>query len=111
MDAGRLGLGDDQFDGVFAPYLVNVVPDPVQVGVEMRRVCRPGGRIVLLNHFAEANPGFDPVDKIAGFLAAPTRARWDLQLDRFLELSGLTATQVEAVNLGGVSSVVVCRKP
>jgi phosphatidylethanolamine/phosphatidyl-N-methylethanolamine N-methyltransferase len=31
-------------DIVYAPYLISVVPDPVAVAREMRRVCRPGGR-------------------------------------------------------------------
>ena len=55
MDASRLTFPDDSFDIVYAPYLISVVPDPVQVAREMRRVCRPGGRIVILNHFRSAN--------------------------------------------------------
>ena len=55
---GRLGaqFADDSFDIVYAPYLISVVPDPVAVAREMRRVCRPGGRIIILNHFRSANP-------------------------------------------------------
>ena len=53
-DAARLTFGDDSFDSVYAPYTISVVPDPVQVALEMRRVCRPGGRIVMLNHFRSA---------------------------------------------------------
>ncbi|HEX6944592.1 MAG TPA: methyltransferase domain-containing protein, partial [Casimicrobiaceae bacterium] len=43
MDATRLNFEDDSFDIVYAPYLISVVPDPVRVASEMRRVCRPGG--------------------------------------------------------------------
>src|SRR5262245_555027 len=49
MDAAHLTFTDDHFDIVYAPYLVSVVPDPVQVVKEMRRVCKPGGKIVILN--------------------------------------------------------------
>ena len=56
MDAADLKFADDSFDIVYAPYLISVVPDPVAVAREMRRVCRPGGRIVILNHFRSANP-------------------------------------------------------
>ena len=51
MDAANLKFADDSFDIVYAPYVISVVPDPVAVTREMRRVCRPGGRIVILNHF------------------------------------------------------------
>lgn len=51
MDASQLACGDARFDA--APYLINVVPDPIQACREMVRVCRPGGRIVLLNHFED----------------------------------------------------------
>ena len=56
MDAADLKFADDSFDIVYAPYLISVVPDPVEVAREMRRVCRPGGRIIILNHFRSPNP-------------------------------------------------------
>src|SRR5437660_4579255 len=51
MDAANLKFADDGFDIVYAPYVISVVPDPVAVTRALRRVCRPGGRIVILNHF------------------------------------------------------------
>ena len=58
MDAAALKFADDSFDVVYAPYVVNCVPDPVKVVREMRRVCKPGGRIAILNHFRSPNPVF-----------------------------------------------------
>src|SRR5215813_12350280 len=55
MDAANLKFADDTFDIVYAPYVISVVPDPVAVATEMRRVCRRGGRIVILNHFRSHN--------------------------------------------------------
>jgi phosphatidylethanolamine/phosphatidyl-N-methylethanolamine N-methyltransferase len=43
MDAANLAFADGVFDIVYAPYLVNVVPDPLAVTAEMRRVCRSTG--------------------------------------------------------------------
>ena len=43
MDAEAMTFPDDTFDIVYAPYLISVVPDPVKVAREMRRVCKPGG--------------------------------------------------------------------
>ena len=56
MDAANLSFPDNSFDVVYAPYVISVVPDPVQVVGEMRRVCRPGGKIIVLNHFRSPNP-------------------------------------------------------
>ena len=57
MDAADLKFADNAFDIVYAPYLISVVPDPVKVAQEMRRVCRPGGRIIFLNHFLSPTRG------------------------------------------------------
>src|SRR3954465_9587474 len=43
MDAAAIKFADNTFDIVYAPYLISVVPDPVTVASEMRRVCRSGG--------------------------------------------------------------------
>jgi phosphatidylethanolamine/phosphatidyl-N-methylethanolamine N-methyltransferase len=69
MDAARLGFSDAQFDAVYAPYLINVVPDPVRVAQEMLRVCRPGGRIVLLNHFAGIDGPRVALNRVLGRMA------------------------------------------
>src|SRR5688572_3134476 len=56
MDATDLKFEDGSFDIVYAPYVISVVPDPVAVAREMYRVCRPGGRVIILNHFLSHNP-------------------------------------------------------
>ncbi len=52
MDARALDFPDGCFDTVVAMHLISVVPDPEQVMAEMARVCKPGGQILLVNHFA-----------------------------------------------------------
>jgi phosphatidylethanolamine/phosphatidyl-N-methylethanolamine N-methyltransferase len=52
MDATRLGFPDASVDGVIAPYVLTVVPDPVRTLDEFARVVRPGGSIVLVHHVA-----------------------------------------------------------
>lgn len=110
MDAAALAFPDDHFDAVYAPYVLNVVPDPLGATAEMVRVCRPGGRIVLLNHFA--SDGDASVAWRAGWRLAAMIAgiNWHVELAGFLRAAGLAADSVEGVNFG-VSSVVVCRKP
>jgi phosphatidylethanolamine/phosphatidyl-N-methylethanolamine N-methyltransferase len=45
-----LSLPDSSFDYVMAFHVVSVVPDAVQLMREAQRVCRPGGKIVVINH-------------------------------------------------------------
>ena len=76
----------------------------------MRRVCRPGGRLVLLNHFAP-NGAANAASRLTWYLAARIAGiNWDLELAGFLQAAGLTASSVDEVNFG-VSSVVVCDRP
>jgi phosphatidylethanolamine/phosphatidyl-N-methylethanolamine N-methyltransferase len=109
MDAAALACPDAYFDAVYAAYVLNVVPDPVRAVGEMLRVCRGGGRIVLLNHFASsgranaaARLGWQVAARIGGI-------NWQLELAGFLGAAGLTPASVDKVNLG-ISSVVVCHK-
>ena len=52
MDAQALGFGDAMFDVALAPYVMSVVPEPAKALDEMWRVVRPGGELVVMNHFA-----------------------------------------------------------
>lgn len=51
MDARALDFPDASFDTVVAMHVISVVPEPERVMAEMARVCRPGGEVLLLNHF------------------------------------------------------------
>jgi len=52
MDARTLDFPDRHFDTVVAMYLVSVVPEPERVMSEIARVCKPGGQVIIVNHFA-----------------------------------------------------------
>ena len=56
MDAQRMTFPDGSFDTVLATCVFCTVPDPVAGLREVRRVCRPGGRIVLLEHVRIERP-------------------------------------------------------
>jgi len=51
MDATSMDFADNEFDKALATYTISAVPDPIGVLREMRRVVKPGGIIVVLNHF------------------------------------------------------------
>ena len=53
MDASNLRFPDNSFDTVAAMYLITVVPDPQKVMLELARVAKPGGELMLVNHFSQ----------------------------------------------------------
>jgi len=53
MDAGELEFPAQCFDVVVAMYVMTVVPDPEKVMRELDRVCRPGGEVIIVNHFSQ----------------------------------------------------------
>lgn len=52
MDARAMDFADASFDNVTAMYILSVVPEPARVMAEMARVVRPGGTVLIVNHFA-----------------------------------------------------------
>lgn len=55
MDVEHLSLADDSFDTVFATFVFCSVPDPVAGLQELRRVCKPDGKLLLLEHMRPEN--------------------------------------------------------
>ncbi len=110
MDAADLRFPDDSFDVVYAPYVISVVPDPVQVLHEMRRVCRPGGRIVILNHFRSRHAVMSRVERWLSSLTVHIGFKADLDGEALFAQVGLTPTAIEAVNRPRLWSLVTCRK-
>ncbi|MGE0451576.1 MAG: class I SAM-dependent methyltransferase [Vicinamibacterales bacterium] len=110
MDAANLKFADDAFDIVYAPYLISVVPDPVAVVREMRRVCRPGGKIVILNHFRSANPLVAAVERAISPFTVHIGFKSDLDLPAFLAQAELKPVSIEKVNIPRIWSLVTCLK-
>jgi len=110
MDAADLKFVDDSFDIVYAPYLISVVPDPVKVAQEMRRVCRPGGRIIFLNHFLSPNPILSRCERLISPMTIHIGFKSDLDLPAFLVQADLQPISIEKVNVPRIWSLVTCRK-
>ena len=110
MDAAAMSFPDESFDIVYAPYLISVVPDPVQVAREMRRVCRRGGRIVILNHFKSQNRWLAKFDTAISPLTVHVGFKTDLDLNAFLTQASLTPVSIEKVNLLNMWTLVTCIK-
>lgn len=110
MDAADLKFADDSFDIVYAPYVISVVPDPVKVASEMRRVCRPGGRILMLNHFLSPNPILSRLERLISPFTIHVGFKADLDLPAFLAQAGLEPQSIEKVNFPKLWSLVTTTK-
>ena len=110
MDAAALKFANDCFDVVYAPYVVNCVPDPVKVVREMRRVCKPGGKIAILNHFRSLNPVMSRLDRALSPLTVHIGFKSDLDLPGFIAQAELRPISIEKVSIPPVWSLVICRK-
>jgi phosphatidylethanolamine/phosphatidyl-N-methylethanolamine N-methyltransferase len=110
MDAADLKFADGTFDIVYAPYLISVVPDPVAVAREMRRVCRPGGRIIILNHFRSAGRIAASLERAIAPITPYLGFKSDLDLPAFLVQADLKPISIEKVNVPRIWSLVTCEK-
>lgn len=106
MDAGRLAFADASFDCVVAMFLITVVPDPEGVMRELNRVCKPGGEVILVNHFA-AERGFRALIEKA---AAPfgDKLGWhpDFPFSRVTGEPELTVVEKRSAGFGGLFTLV-----
>src|SRR6267143_548452 len=90
MDATSMDFAENEFDKAVATYTISAVPDPVAVLREMRRVVKPDGIIVILNHFRSERRVTGRLED----LVAPvcTRLGWksNLPMNPLLEQVGMT---------------------
>jgi phosphatidylethanolamine/phosphatidyl-N-methylethanolamine N-methyltransferase len=110
MDAADLRFADDSFDIVYAPYLISVVPDPVKVAQEMYRVCRPGGRVIILNHFLSPNRILSRLERLISPATIHIGFKADLDLPAFLAQADLHPVSIEKVNWPRIWSLVTVVK-
>jgi ubiquinone/menaquinone biosynthesis C-methylase UbiE len=65
--AERMPLPDDSFDTAVSTLVLCTVPDPAAAIAELKRVLRPGGRLLFIEHVRAEDPGL---------------ARWQDRLER-----------------------------
>ncbi len=107
-DAERLGFSDNRFEAVAALHVASVVGDLVRFGAELRRVCKPGGRIVIVNHFSQAAGPMHAVEQALAPLAGRIGFHADFPLKNFVRASGLRVRAVRPINLFGYWTLLDC---
>lgn len=89
MDAEHLAFPDDTFDYVMAAFVISVVPDPVQVIAEMKRVSKPDGQLVIINHFQSRNKLLSQFETWLSPLCTKIGWRSDLALEYLVQHADL----------------------
>lgn len=110
MNALALNFPDNSFDFVTAFHVVTVVPDPVAMINEAQRVCKPGGKIVIVNHFTSDVPVLGSVTRSLDPLTRWLGWRTDLKLKAFIETTNLTVERIYKISKASLYTVLVGTK-
>jgi phosphatidylethanolamine/phosphatidyl-N-methylethanolamine N-methyltransferase len=110
MNALNLTFADNSFDYVTAFHTVTVVPDPVRMLAEAKRVCRPGGKIVIVNHFTTDLPIIGPLTEALDPVTRRLGWRTKLRLESFLAATDFNVEEIYKISKLSLYTVVVGTK-
>ncbi|HLI10494.1 MAG TPA: methyltransferase domain-containing protein [Alphaproteobacteria bacterium] len=99
MDGERMAFADGSFDAVMGMYIVGVTPRPASLLREMQRVCRAGGDIVVINHFASQHPMLRLFEGAVAPLSARIGFRPNLALEAITGIDGMELEEIRNINL------------
>lgn len=110
MDARDLVFADNSFDAVAAMHIVSVVPEPERVVAEMARVCKPGGKIVITNHFSRDTGFLSLVERITAPFANVLGWHSDFDIKTVLQAPELQIVEKESLPPMGMMTFLVLQK-
>lgn len=108
MNAEQMDFAEASFDCVVLPYVLSVTPNPARLVREVRRVCKPGGSIVVLNHF-NGSAQWRLLEKLVQSAADRIGFRSDFSYDEHIAGHDWRVESVVPVNLFKLSKLVVIR--
>lgn len=108
MDAEALTFPDGTFDCVTVPYVLSVTPDPQRLVAEVRRVCRVGGTILILNHFSGSRFWW-LLERVVKPVPGEVGFRSDFELAAEISRYDWKVEWMKSVNLFGLSKLVSIR--
>jgi len=110
-DAQALGFPDRSFDTVVSALSTCTFPDPVTALREMARVCRAGGRILLLEHGRSDRAWLGRwQDRTAPAHARHLGCHWNREPLQLVRQAGLEVVEVERYALG-IVHLIEARPP
>jgi phosphatidylethanolamine/phosphatidyl-N-methylethanolamine N-methyltransferase len=110
MDARALAFPDGHFDTVVAMHVISVVPEPERVMEEMARVCKPGGEVLIVGHFAREKGLLASLERLFAPLAGVIGWHSDFALSRVLGVPSLGVATSRPVPPFGIFTFLVQRK-
>jgi phosphatidylethanolamine/phosphatidyl-N-methylethanolamine N-methyltransferase len=110
MDAGALDFPDASFDAAVAMYVLTVVPEPAAVMAELARVVRPGGEVIVVNHFAQDEGLRGAVEKGLGRFAEALGWRPDFPRVAVMGEKRLELREVVALKPFGLFTLLSFRR-
>jgi phosphatidylethanolamine/phosphatidyl-N-methylethanolamine N-methyltransferase len=106
MDAQNMSFVDGLFDKVVAMYIASAVPNPQDMVSEMKRVCKPGGDFLIVNHFSNCNRLIRAFEVILSPLASVIGFRPVFSMDEFILDSSLDVVEIIPANALGYWSLI-----
>ena len=97
MDARDLKFEDNSFDFVVAMHVLSVVPEPEKVMAEIARVCKPGGEVIIVNHFAREKGVLAVIERITSPLEDMLGWQSDFDISTVLGEPSLTETERQSL--------------
>ncbi len=106
MDAQNMSFPDARFDAVVAMYVAAVVPDMGKLFRELKRVCVPGGHVLVVNHITADSGLLGTIDRLAAPATRALALRSDLRLVTLVDAAGLEVAGVDDAGIGGYIKLV-----
>ncbi len=110
MDARALDFPDNHFDTVAAMHVLSVVPDPEKVMSEIARVCKPGGRVVITNHFVRKHGFLALIERITAPFANIIGWHSDFEIETVLQEKELSIEMQKPLPPLGMMTFLVLEK-
>lgn len=108
MNAEALEFEDASFDCVTLPYVLSVTPQPARLVAEVRRVCKPDGHILVVNHFSGSRFWW-LMERAVRSMAQRVGFRSDFGFEQHVLAYDWQVLSVRPVNLFQLSKLVVLR--